>query len=69
MHTTQFEIRKPGIDLLEVILRLSAEEIDANAVHPFIKVAGIVGPTAARLKKQNSCEVWLPLGIGKSGRT
>src|SRR6476660_283146 len=42
VHTTQFEIRKPGIDLLETVLRLSAEEINDTApVRSFIKVAGI----------------------------
>src|SRR4051794_37291797 len=46
VHTTQFEIRKPEIDLLEPVLRLAAEEIDrAGLERPFIKVAGIVGPT------------------------
>jgi hypothetical protein len=44
VHTTQFEIRKPGIELLEPVLRIAAEEIDdADFNHPFIKVAGIVG--------------------------
>ena len=28
VHTTQFEIRKPGIDLLEPVLKLAAEEIE-----------------------------------------
>ncbi|WP_276365486.1 dihydrodipicolinate synthase family protein [Chryseolinea sp. H1M3-3] len=47
VHTTQFEIRNPGVELLEPVLRIAAEEIDRSNVHrPFIKVAGIVGPTA-----------------------
>ena len=33
VHTTQFEIRKPGIDLLEAVLRLAAEEINATTDH------------------------------------
>lgn len=46
VHSTQFEIRDKGIDLLEPVLRLAAEEIDqANLSRPFIRVAGIVGPT------------------------
>ena len=46
VHTTQFEIRKPGIDLLEPVLKLAAEEIEnAQLNNPFIKVAGICGPT------------------------
>jgi hypothetical protein len=55
VHTTQFEIRKPGIDLLETVLRLAAEEIDKIAsVQPFIKVAGILINCAA-IKKLNCC--------------
>src|SRR5690606_7616620 len=46
VHSTQFEIRNKGIDLLEPVLRLAAEEIEKAALsRPFIKVAGIVGPT------------------------
>jgi hypothetical protein len=46
VHTTQFEIRKPEINLLETVLRLATEEIDKRQLsYPFIKVAGIVGPT------------------------
>ena len=45
VHTTQFEIRKPGIDLLEPVLQIATEEIEtANLNRPFIKVAGICGP-------------------------
>lgn len=46
VHTTQFEIRKPEVNLLETVLRLAAEEIEkANLPRPVIKVAGICGPT------------------------
>nr|WP_262901486.1 dihydrodipicolinate synthase family protein [Flavihumibacter profundi] len=46
VHTTQFEIRKPGINLLEPVLQLAADEIErTDPGRPFIKVAGIVGPT------------------------
>lgn len=46
VHTTQFEIRTPGIDLLEPVFRLAAEEIEqAQLTRSFIKVAGICGPT------------------------
>jgi hypothetical protein len=46
VHTTQFEIRKPEINLLETVLRMAAEEIEqAKLIMPFIKVAGICGPT------------------------
>src|SRR5438046_5165106 len=50
VHTTQFEIRKPEVNLLETVLRLAAEEIEkAQLTYPFIKVAGIVGPTPSAL--------------------
>lgn len=46
VHTTQFEIRKPEFNLYETVLRLAAEEIGkAGLERPFIKVAGICGPT------------------------
>jgi hypothetical protein len=46
VHTTQFEIRKPEFNLLETVLRMAAEEIElAQLTRPFIKVAGICGPT------------------------
>lgn len=46
VHTTQFEIRRPEFNLLEPVLKLAAEEINnADLNRPFIKVAGIVGPT------------------------
>jgi dihydrodipicolinate synthase/N-acetylneuraminate lyase len=52
VHTTQFEIRKPGIDLLEPVLRIAADEIEkAQLEKPFIKVAGIVGPTESALRE------------------
>jgi hypothetical protein len=52
VHTTQFEIRKPEHDLLEPVLRIASEEV-AKTLHdrPFIKVAGIVGPTEQALKE------------------
>jgi len=45
VHTTQFEIRNPEFNLLEPVIRITAEEIDQSAASgSFIKVAGIVGP-------------------------
>ncbi len=52
VHTTQFEIREPGIDLYEPVLALTADVLDAEvgrgpaAVRPFVRVAGVAGPTA-----------------------
>jgi dihydrodipicolinate synthase/N-acetylneuraminate lyase len=52
VHSTQFEIRNKGIELLEPVLRLAAEEIEmANISRPFLKVAGIVGPTEQALEE------------------
>lgn len=50
VHTTQFEIRKPEINLLEPVLRLAAEQIrDTDPGRPFLKVAGITGNTTQAL--------------------
>lgn len=52
VHTTQFEIRDVG--LLEPVLRLAAEEVDArqDAGHrPFLKVAGVLGGTEQALRE------------------
>ena len=46
VHSTQFEIRDPEVNLYETVLKLAAEEVDAaNLDRPFIKIAGICGPT------------------------
>ena len=52
VHTTQFEIRNPEINLLEPVLKIAADEIEhAQLNRPFIKVAGIVGPGKQALKE------------------
>ena len=54
MHFTQFEIRTPGIDLFEPVLRVCAEEIDAYAAktgYTIVKIAGINGRTATALEQ------------------
>jgi len=52
VHTTQFEIRNPAINLFEPVLKIAAEEIEgAELNRPFIKVAGICGPTAQALRE------------------
>lgn len=44
VHSTQFEIRNPGIDLFEPVLAMAAEEIEkAGVAESFIGVAGICG--------------------------
>ncbi|MEX2594558.1 MAG: dihydrodipicolinate synthase family protein [Anditalea sp.] len=52
VHTTQFEIRDKGTDLLEPVLQLAIEEIEkTNLSRPFIKVAGIVGSTEQAVRE------------------
>lgn len=52
VHTTQFEIRKPEVNLLKPVLQIASEEIEkANLSRPFIKVAGICGETKNALKE------------------
>src|SRR5688572_27065375 len=46
VHTTQFEIRDQKYNLYAPVLELAADEVKVAALaRPFIKVAGIVGPT------------------------
>ncbi|WP_059049112.1 dihydrodipicolinate synthase family protein [Paenibacillus senegalimassiliensis] len=50
VHSTQFEIRDPEHDLFEAVLRMAAEEVErAKLTRPFLKVAGICGPTEQAL--------------------
>ncbi len=50
VHTTQFSIREKG--LLEPVLRVAAETVrEAKLRHPFIKVAGVCGPTAQAVRE------------------
>ncbi len=49
VHTTQFEIRTPGVDLYRPVLELAAAvaaETLAAAPRPFAKIAGLCGSTA-----------------------
>lgn len=46
VHTTQFAIRDPAVDLFERVLALAAEEVErAELKRPILKVAGVTGPT------------------------
>ncbi|GLR17358.1 dihydrodipicolinate synthase family protein [Portibacter lacus] len=56
VHTTQFQIRDPKINLYKKVLQLAAEEITkANLDRPFIKVAGVSGDTAQAMKEAEIC--------------
>lgn len=69
VHTTQFEIRKPEFNMLEPVLKLAAEEIEKAALtRPFIKVAGIVGPTdAAKREAELAIQYGYHLGLVSMG--
>jgi dihydrodipicolinate synthase/N-acetylneuraminate lyase len=48
VHTTQFEIRLPEINLYEPVLKIAREEFDdfaTNSQKPVIRIAGIIGKT------------------------
>ncbi|UCH33262.1 MAG: dihydrodipicolinate synthase family protein [Armatimonadota bacterium] len=54
VHTTQFEIRQPGIDLFEPVLELASETVDAHPsgqARRVLKVAGVCGKTPQALKE------------------
>lgn len=43
VHTTQFEIREPQHGLLEPVLALAAEELDAHERSDVVRIAGVAG--------------------------
>ncbi|GGB85912.1 dihydrodipicolinate synthase family protein [Dyadobacter sediminis] len=52
VHTTQFEIRNPEVNLYEKVLEMTADEVEkGNLNRPFIKVAGICGLTKQALNE------------------
>ena len=52
VHSTQFEIRDPEVQLFEPVLRIASEEVKkANLDRPYILVAGICGPTEQALNE------------------
>lgn len=54
VHTTQFEIREPAINLYEKVLSLAVEEVNRIPLkRPFIKVAGICGTTDQAISEAN----------------
>lgn len=56
VHTTQFQIRDPKIGLYRKVLELAIEEISkAKLDRPFIKVAGVSGPTEQAVNEAKIC--------------
>jgi hypothetical protein len=52
VHTTQFEIRDPAINLLEDVLRIASEEVEnAQLERPFMKIAGVCGKTPQAIQE------------------
>lgn len=54
VHTTQFEIHAPESGMLEPVLELAAETVDESLSanpRPFIKIAGLVGPTNQAIRE------------------
>lgn len=54
VHTTQFEIREPEFDLLEPVLSLAAEEVNAytqRVGRPVALIAGVVGNTEQAVRE------------------
>jgi len=54
VHTTQFEIRNPGIDLFEPVLQIAREELDVYAQkegRPVLRIAGVIGQTSQAVRE------------------
>lgn len=59
VHTTQFEIREPEINLLEDVFRISAQEVEkARLTRPFLKIAGICGRTEQAVSEAKLAKKW-----------
>ena len=54
VHTTQFEIRLPNINLFEAVLSIAREEFDRyiqSTGKPVIRIAGVIGKTVQAVKE------------------
>ncbi len=57
VHTTQFEIRLPGINLYKPVLQLAKEEFDRftkQTKKPVIRIAGVIGKTNQAVHEANT---------------
>ncbi|WP_020528244.1 dihydrodipicolinate synthase family protein [Flexithrix dorotheae] len=69
VHSTQFEIRDKQHNLFKPVLQLAAEEVDkANLNRPFIKIAGITGPTEQAIEEaETAVELGYDMGLLSMG--
>lgn len=69
VHTTQFQIREPQVQLLEPVFQITAEEIDAfHENKSVLKIAGICGPTdQARGEAELAADYGYHLGLVSMG--
>lgn len=54
VHTTQFEIRLPGIDLYRPVLEIAKEEFDnftLTSQKPVIRISGVIGKTKQAIQE------------------
>src|SRR5206468_6373266 len=53
VHTAQFAIREPKIDLFQPVLELAAEAMARASRHsavPLVRIAGVCGPTTQAIR-------------------
>ncbi len=56
VHTTQFQIRDPKVNLYYKVLQLAIEEIEnARLDRPFLKIAGVSGNTEQAVSEAKTC--------------
>ena len=69
VHSTQFEIREKQHNLYEPVLRMAAEEVDkAKLTRPFLKIAGICGPTEQAISEvERAVELGYDMGLVSMG--
>ncbi|WP_443936803.1 dihydrodipicolinate synthase family protein [Pedobacter sp. MW01-1-1] len=69
VHSTQFEIRDPEVNLFEKVLQLAVEEVSkAQLDRPFLKIAGICGPIHQAIAEANiALELGYDMGLLSMG--
>lgn len=56
VHTTQFDIRLPGVNLYSKVLEIAKEEFDRfieQTAKPVIRIAGVIGKTEQAVRETN----------------